>query len=425
MLDTLFKHFLRYREITTDTRKIAPHAIYFALKGERFNGNLFAKQALEMGCDFAVVDEDVDANDPRILKCENALTALQQLAAIYRQSLTIPFLAITGSNGKTTTKELIHAVLSKKYKVSATKGNLNNHIGVPLTLLSIPQDSTFAIIEMGANHQREIAGYCEYAQPDFGLITNIGKAHLEGFGGVEGVKKGKRELYDFVHAHGGKVFANTEVENLREVSEGMDRIAYGFHTGGVELKITNEDPYLHFHYTVHGVSHEVKTRMSGAYNLYNYAAAIAVGNYFDVPVMDQIEAMEAYDPDNNRSQVVRTGKNVLIMDAYNANPSSMENALINLSKQHGQRFFVMGDMRELGEEAPKEHEAMLRVADQLGLKGITVGEEFSKIAGYDHIPRFKSNEEARNYLQSLSIRDKVILIKGSRGIRLEELKDLF
>ena len=425
MLQPLFDHFVKHRTVTTDTRNITPHSIYFALKGERFNGNLFAQQALDSGSDFAVVDEEVESKDPRIIRVEDALKAMQDLALMYRQSLTIPFLAITGSNGKTTTKELIHSVLSKKYKVHATKGNLNNHIGVPLTLLSIPADATFAVIEMGANHQREIDGYCQYALPDFGLITNIGKAHLEGFGGVEGVKKGKRELYDFVSKRGGKVFVNTELANLDEVSQGMDRIPYGFESGDFSLNITGEDPFLRFEYVVNGKTYSVNSKLSGAYNLYNFASAIVVGNYFGVTPEAQVEAMEGYDPDNNRSQIVKTEKNTLIMDAYNANPSSMENALINLSRQKGPLFFVMGDMRELGEEGPAEHQAMLEVATKLKLNGVTVGEVFAQVAGFDQYPRFKDAEAARAYLTGLDLHDHMILIKGSRGIRLEVLKDLF
>ena len=425
MLQPLFDHFLKHRTVTTDTRNITPHSIYFALKGEHFNGNLFAQQALDGGSDFAVVDEEVESNDPRIIRVDDALKAMQDLALMYRQSLTIPFLAITGSNGKTTTKELIHAVLSKKYKVHATKGNLNNHIGVPLTLLSIPADATFAVVEMGANHQREIDSYCQYALPDFGLITNIGKAHLEGFGGVEGVKKGKRELYDFVSKRGGKVFVNSELANLDEVSQGMDKIPYGFETGDFKLKITGEDPFLRFEYAVDGKTYTVNSKLSGAYNLYNFASAIVVGNYFGVSPEAQVEAMEGYDPDNNRSQIVKTEKNTLIMDAYNANPSSMENALINLSRQKGQLYFVMGDMRELGEEGPAEHKAMLDVASKLKLNGVTVGDVFLKVEGYDAYPRFKDAEAARAYLTGLDLHDHMILIKGSRGIRLEVLKDLF
>jgi len=425
MIQEVFNHFLKYKAVTTDTRHIVPHAIYFALKGERFNGNQFALQALDAGCDWAVVDEDIDLNDGRLVRVDNALEALQQLSAMYRQSLDIPFLAITGSNGKTTTKELLTAVLSKKFKVHATKGNLNNHIGVPLTLLAIPASAEFAVIEMGANHQREIQGYCQYADPEFALITNIGKAHLEGFGGVEGVKKGKRELYDYVNLKGGKVFVNVELPALDEVSQGMDRIVYGFETGDFSMKVLNETPFLIFEYKVGEKAHVVESKLSGAYNLYNFASAAVVGNYFGVSIQDQINAMSSYDPDNNRSQIVITAKNTLIMDAYNANPSSMEHALVNLSRQKGDTFFVMGDMRELGDEAPAEHEAMLRKAQELGLKGVTVGEVYLSIPGYSEFKRFATNVEAKEALAAMQLQQHTILIKGSRGIRLEEIKEIF
>ncbi|MFY7708513.1 MAG: UDP-N-acetylmuramoyl-tripeptide--D-alanyl-D-alanine ligase [Flavobacteriales bacterium] len=425
MLDTLFQHFLKHRAVTTDTRKISPHAIYFALKGERFNGNQFAKQALDAGCDYAVVDEDPGFEDARLVRVENALQELQDLSSMYREHFFIPFLAITGSNGKTTTKELVSAVLSKKYKVYATRGNLNNHIGVPLTLLEIPEDTTFAVIEMGANHQGEIESYCLYASPDYGLITNIGKAHLEGFGGVEGVKKGKKELFDFVNTNGGKVFVNVELENLTEVSMGMSIIPYGFNSGGMSLRIVKEDPYLVFEYEVNGKKAIVNSKLTGAYNLYNFASAAAVGRFFGVDFNDQVAAMEAYDPDNNRSQVVKTERNTLIMDAYNANPSSMEHALINLSKQGEKTFFVMGDMRELGEEGPVEHRSMIQKAKELGLNGVLVGSVFAEVATADDFIAFADKDAARTYLSALELEGHTILIKGSRGIQLEVLKDIF
>lgn len=425
MSDILLEHFLRYRAVTTDSRNIPAHGIYFALKGERFNGNEFALQALDKGCDFAVIDEDIQSNDPRLIRVENALEELQELAGAYRRTLHIPFLAITGSNGKTTTKELVTTVLSKKYKVHATKGNLNNHIGVPLTLLSIPEDCTFAVIEMGANHQREIESYCLYAAPDYGLITNIGKAHLEGFGGLEGVKKGKKELYDFVNTNGGKVFVNIEQEALREVSKGMQTIPYGIQTEHMALTITEEEPLLHFTVQLGDKKGEVKSQMTGAYNLNNYAAAFAVGEYFGVEFSEMIAACEQYAPDNNRSQVVRTANNTLIMDAYNANPSSMEHALINLSRQKGEKYFVIGDMRELGVEGPMEHRKMIELAAQLNLSGILIGPVFHSLSNETSFPVFEDNAAARPFLQELNLYNHIILIKGSRGIRLEELKDIF
>lgn len=425
MTDQLFEHFLKHKKVTTDSRQLSEGAIYFALKGERFNGNEFAMAALRGGCSYAVIDEDILESHPGLIRVEDVLIALQGLAKRYRQTFKIPFLAITGSNGKTTTKELVTAVLSKKYKTHATKGNLNNHIGVPLTLLSIPEDAEFAVIEMGANHQKEISSYCEYALPNFALITNIGKAHLEGFGGVEGVKKGKKELFDFVNSHGGKIFVNTEIENLREVSEGMDLITYGFDQNDFKLSTKKLDPFLEFEFQKGSHAALVKTHMTGGYNLYNYASAIAVGSYFGVGFLDQVDAMEAYDPDNNRSQVVRTDRNTIIMDAYNANPSSMEHALENLHQQGKNTFFVMGDMRELGDEGPREHLAILEKAESLDLNGVTVGPIFFGLKEESRYLSFPDNLEATKYFQSNPIEGKIVLIKGSRGIRLEELKPLF
>lgn len=425
MIEKIFQQFLKSRSVTTDTRAISRGDIYFALKGERFNGNQFAQQALDMGCAMAVLDEDPGFSDDRIIIVDDALKAMQEVAGMYRDTFSFPVLAITGSNGKTTTKELLMAVLSKKYRVHATKGNLNNHIGVPLTLMATPENAEFAIIEMGANHQKEIQSYCRYACPDYGLITNIGKAHLEGFGGLEGVKKGKRELYDDVHQRGGKVFVNVELEKLKEVSEGMDIIPYGFEQDGFQLSIIGETPFLSFELETQEGSFVVNTQLSGAYNLYNFASALAVGKHFEVSISEQIQALENYSPDNNRSQIARTAKNTLIMDAYNANPSSMEHALINLSKQKGDTFFVIGDMRELGEEGPSEHLAILEKVRELGLEGITVGQVFQQVAGFPEIKRFENNTAARAHLLEHPMEGHMILIKGSRGIRLEELKDIF
>ncbi|MEZ4800462.1 MAG: UDP-N-acetylmuramoyl-tripeptide--D-alanyl-D-alanine ligase [Flavobacteriales bacterium] len=425
MIEKIFNQFLKCRSVTTDTRAMSQGAIFFALKGDNFNGNTFAQQALDAGCSLVVVDEEQEINDDRLILVEDSLKALQQLSGLYRDTFQFPVIAITGSNGKTTTKELMMAVLERKFRVHATKGNLNNHIGVPLTLLATPKDTEIAIIEMGANHQREIASYCEYAKPDFGLITNIGKAHLEGFGGEEGVKKGKRELYDYIHARGGKVFVNVELDKLNEVSEGMERVEYGFETGKFQLNVVGETPFLSFEIAMSEGQFVVHSKLSGVYNLYNFASAIAVGQYFGVTMPEQIVAMESYNPDNNRSQIVKTSKNTLIMDAYNANPTSMEHALRNLSKQTGKQFFVIGDMRELGDSAEVEHRNIISLVKELGLIGITVGEEFEKVNTLENIRSFKNNDEARPYLEGLTLESNIILIKGSRGIRLEQLKDIF
>ncbi len=411
--------------MSTDTRKIESGSIFFALKGENFNGNKFAAKALELGASMVVADEETGVEDSRIVKVENALIALQKLAGDYRKTLDIPFLAITGSNGKTTTKELIRDVMSKKFKVSATIGNLNNHIGIPLTILSIPPDSEFAIIEMGANHVGEIAGYCEYAAPSCGLVTNMGKAHLEGFGGEAGVVKGKGELYQYLHRYHGEIFVNVELEKLKQATDGMTVIPYGFATGAFHLECISESPTLNYRYASQDISGQFSTHLAGAYNLYNIASALCVGAYFGVEQNDMHGAICTYVPENNRSQIKNTDHNVLILDAYNANPSSLEYALISLSKQvNPKKFFVIGDMLELGEQGPEEHRRILHIAKELGLEGITVGPIFSHLKSENPFQSFNDNQEAKLFLQNHNIKDSIILIKGSRGIRLEEVVEV-
>ena len=418
MIQRIFEQFLKVRSVTTDTRKINSGDIFFALKGGNFNGNSFAAKALEQGASMVVIDEPQQPHDERMVLVEDALTALQQVAKMYRQSLRIPFLAITGSNGKTTTKELIRDVLARRYRVSATLGNLNNHIGVPLTLLAIPANCELAIVEMGANHQGEIRSYCEYALPTHALITNMGKAHLEGFGGEEGVVKGKKELYDHVHASGGVIFVNTDLEKLRRSSEGMKINAYSSHA----LECVSESPTLVYAHVHEGVRSEYATQLAGAYNLYNIASAIEVGEHFGVANEHIHAAICAYTPENNRSQVKRTDRNTLILDAYNANPTSLEFALEALSKQSAaQKFFVIGDMLELGEMGPAEHRHIIEVAKRLGLNGILVGPIFKAVRVDGDYEVFENNLAAKAFLESRALRDHVILIKGSRGIKLEEV----
>jgi UDP-N-acetylmuramoyl-tripeptide--D-alanyl-D-alanine ligase len=422
MIDTIFKHYLQVRKVTTDTRNIPAGAIFFALKGERFNGNTFAQQALDAGASMAVIDEERFKSDDRMVVVEDVLAALQEVALRYRQTFDIPVLGITGSNGKTTTKELVRDVLLKKFEVHATKGNLNNHIGVPLTLLSIASTTTLAIIEMGANHQKEIAGYCRYALPTHGLITNIGKAHLEGFGGEEGVFIGKRELFEAVKERGGVVFVNPELPRMSEAAAGAQRVEYGFHHGGMDLKVVSESPTLVYASTWEGATTEVTTHLAGAYNLYNIAASIAVGRHFGVLEADIHQAIGAYQPDNNRSQWHKTAYNDLILDAYNANPSSMEHALQAFARQnHADKTFVLGDMRELGEASQMEHERIFNLAQQLQLQGIWVGTWFREIAQNNGALGFTNVEEAMIHLKEQQWRDKLILVKGSRGIGLEQL----
>jgi UDP-N-acetylmuramoyl-tripeptide--D-alanyl-D-alanine ligase len=418
MIQRIFEHFLQVRSVTTDTRKINPGDIFFALKGGNFNGNTFAVKALEMGASMVVIDEPQQPQDDRMVMVEDVLTALQQLAKMYRESLQIPFLAITGSNGKTTTKELIRDVLAQRYRVSATIGNLNNHIGVPLTLLSIPADCELAIVEMGANHQGEIRSYCEYALPTHALITNMGKAHLEGFRGEEGVVKGKKELYDHVHASDGVIFVNTDLEKLRRASDGMTIIPYSSNA----LECVSESPTLVYAHVHEGVRSEYATQLAGAYNLYNIASALVVGEHFGVANEQIHAAICAYTPENNRSQVKHTERNTLIMDAYNANPTSLEFALVALSKQSAaHKFFVIGDMLELGDMGPAEHRHIIEVAKRLGLNGVLVGPIFKAVRVDGDYEVFENNLAAKAFLETLELRDHVVLIKGSRGIKLEEV----
>jgi UDP-N-acetylmuramoyl-tripeptide--D-alanyl-D-alanine ligase len=428
MNQRIFEEFLKSKKVTTDTRSIEQGSIFFALKGDRFNGNHFAQQALESGAALVVVDEDVDVTDTgKMVRVPNALEALQQLAAMYRNTWAIPVLAITGSNGKTTSKELIRDVLAQKFKVHATKGNLNNHIGVPLTILSAPEDAQLVILEMGANHQKEISSYCAYARPEFALVTNIGKAHLEGFGGVEGVVKGKKELYDFVAGMNGVLFINTELENLQRIgAEFQNKIEYGLHSGGQYLTAYEGEEKLRFKLTITGRNEvEVKTQLAGTYNLLNMASAIAVGRYFEVPLSAIVYALEQYVPDNNRSQLMKTQRNTLILDAYNANPSSMLEALLNLSKQRTEnKWAILGDMLELGEDGPKEHLRVFELLKELNLSAILIGPLFQAVGAGSSFQCFASTEEARPFLVSNPPSNRLILLKGSRGIRLEGLLDL-
>lgn len=432
--------------VTTDSRAVrslsAP--IFFALSGENFDGNDYAVQAIADGAVAAVVrgklPKGVAADSPeaeRYFVVEDTLAALQELAAYHRDMLGLPVLALTGSNGKTTTKELIARVLRLKYRVACTRGNLNNHIGVPLTLLSVTEEDDVAIVEMGANHQGEIAALCEIAQPNIGLITNVGRAHLEGFGGPEGVRKGKGELYDYLAVHGGTAIYSLEDPVLAE----MVGERFSADTGGVTVGYASADFGISAADSAAGndklilstAGGEVQTRMAGAYNVANVAAALAVGDYFGIPVPQALEAVAAYEPDNNRSQVVVSADtgNTLYMDAYNANPSSMAAALDNFLAlpDKGRKVLILGDMRELGDYSAAEHrtivERLVAVAAKDGVECYLVGPEFSAalavpVAG---IRVFPSADALASALQNgeITIRSAQVLVKGSRGIALEKL----
>lgn len=422
-ITALYQIFLQHPFVQTDTRKLKKGDLFFALKGEHFNGNHFAKQALDAGAAYAVVDETVNLNDERIIHVEDSLKALQMLAMHHRKQLNIPLLAITGSNGKTTTKELIHAVLSSHFITYTTEGNLNNHIGIPLTLLKIKADAEIAVVEMGANHQKEIEGYCTYTLPTHGLITNIGKAHLEGFGGIEGVKKGKGELFDFIRTEKGTVFVNTDYEVLANMCKGIKHtVAYGSNeaaeTSGTLL---SSAPFLSVQLHHDPAIGTIETKLVGAYNLPNVLAAVAVGKYFGVPSEKIKKAIEEYVPSNSRSQLLEKGGNQIILDAYNANPSSMKEAVENFAKlQVENKILMLGAMAELGEATEQEHLQLVDLIKTHPWKQvILVGEAFEKTR-HDFL-QFKDVTAAAEWFKSQNISGCHLLIKGSRSMQMEKI----
>lgn len=424
--DEIYLYFKQHPYISLDSRKTQPGSLFFALKGENFNGNQYAKQALEQGAAYAVIDDPQYYSGERTLLTSDVLTALQQLAADYRNSLNIPVIGITGTNGKTTSKELIYAALSSKFKTYATSGNFNNHIGVPVTLLNIKPDTEIAIIEMGANHIGEIAALCRIARPTHGLITNIGKAHLEGFGSPEGVIKAKKELYDHLSANGGTAFVHETDKLLMDLSGNLPRITYGScgnenYTG----ELMEADPFLTV--KLHKpLSILIQTRLCGGYNYSNVMAAISISGHFRVNLNEAVAAIEAYEPNMNRSQVVRTGKNTIVLDAYNANPSSMTAAISNFSaKSPDKKVLILGDMFELGTASEQEHNSILELAVSCGFRRIiTAGPEFHKAAEFaGDVLAFPSVEDLRLYLLNNPLSGENILIKGSRGMKLETITD--
>lgn len=417
----LYQHYLTYPSICIDTRKLSANCIYFGLKGNNFDGSLFAAQALEGGAALCVVTSWEGAPDPRVIVVSDTLATLQALAKHHRDQLRIPIIGITGSNGKTTTKELLAAVLCTTFKTIATQGNLNNHIGVPLTLLSIPLDAEMAIIEMGANHIGEIASYCQYAQPNFAIINNCGKAHLEGFGSLEGVRKGKGELYDFIREHGGTIFINTDLDYLVEMSKGINnRFSYGQSNADIIGRDVSDTPLLTVAILNHLLECSIQTQLTGSYNLPNVLAAVAVGTYFEIPIDTIKAAIETYCPNNSRSQWVKTSKNQLILDAYNANPSSMEAAIQNFSEiPHAQKILLLGSMKEVGAASDIEHQKLIDQCKNLGFTEVyVVGPEFGQVAlrGYQH---FSDSDALSSYITTQNWEDKLILIKGSRGSKME------
>lgn len=431
-ITTLYQHFLSSGGVTTDTRNISQGSIFFALKGEKFNANLFAAEALDKGAAYAIVDEI--ANEAwkakygdRLIKVDDVLQSLQQLAGYHRQQLKCPVLAITGSNGKTTTKELIAAVLSKKFKVYATKGNLNNHIGIPLTLLSIKGDVEFAVIEMGANHQGEIASYCEYVNPGYGLITNVGLAHTEGFGGFEGVVKGKTELYRYIAVHGGKVFVSADNEILLEKSSAIkERITYGKARGAFcQGSITGNGEFLCLTASSASQAKEIsiQTNLIGEYNFENVMSAVCVGKYFGIGIEKIKAAIENYTPTNNRSQRIVYGTNTIILDAYNANPSSMSEALKNFEKTEAKnKIVILGEMMELGKYADEEHRKIKAMVEGMPLdKRVFVGGGFSFLKTDPGVMYFETTADLKTWFKKQNFQESYILIKGSRKNELEKI----
>ncbi|ATL47040.1 UDP-N-acetylmuramoylalanyl-D-glutamate--2,6-diaminopimelate ligase [Chitinophaga caeni] len=420
-IPALYELYKKHPSVKTDTRQLVPGDLYFALKGPNFDGNAFAAQALGKGAVVSVIDDPRYFIDERkTIVVNNVLECLQALAKHHRQQLNIPFIAITGTNGKTTTKELINAVLSSQYKTVATKGNLNNHIGVPLTILSIPADTEMAIIEMGANHQREIAGYCEVALPTHGIITNIGKAHLEGFGGEEGVKIAKGELYDYLRANNGTVFVCKDLPYLVEMSQSIRQVTYGLEAADYVAKPVGGQAFLALETAYPDLS-LIQTQLVGAYNYTNALAAIAVGLYFKVTGANIKAALEAYSPNNNRSQVIRKGNNTIIMDAYNANPSSMKAAIENFVQlDAGKKVLLLGAMKELGENSVKEHQALINLLQQHSWDSVLlVGGDFALTKHpYFYV---ENNAAAQQWYHQKHFENCYILVKGSRSIGMEKV----
>jgi UDP-N-acetylmuramoyl-tripeptide--D-alanyl-D-alanine ligase len=421
-INEVYNIFLKYPSISTDTRDIKPDSIFFSLKGDNFNGNIFADKAIEEGAKYAIIDESKFKKDSRYILVDNTLDTLQQLAIIHRNHLKIPIIGITGTNGKTTTKELINCILSQKYKTLATQGNLNNHIGVPLTVLSITNEHEIAIIEMGANHIGEIGELCRISQPDFGIITNIGKAHLEGFGNLEGVIKTKNDLYLEVAKKNGKLFVNADNPILNNLSENIDRICYGkSSTNYCYGNLKKQNAFINIEYYCDSNYDLINTQLVGFYNFENILAAITIGCYFKIEKQFIKKALENYLPTNSRSQIVKSKTNTIILDAYNANPSSLEASIKNFAEiVADNKILMIGDMLELGEYSEVEHRNILHLIEMLNFNNvILVGPQFSSVCEKKDWLCFKNSMLAKDWLILNPIKNAYVLIKGSRGIKME------
>jgi len=424
VIEKIYKIYRDFPDVTTDSRQVKPGSIFFALKGESFNGNEFAVEAIKNGAQLAVVDELKGNTEKNFIVVENVLGSLQQLAQFHRQKLGLNIIAITGTNGKTTTKELIHRVLKKKFMVGATAGNLNNHIGVPLTLLSFKADLDFGIVEMGANHIGEIARLCDIARPDFGIITNVGKAHLEGFGNLEGVITAKTELYHFLRKNNGIVFVNIQNQVLLKASIGIKSSGYGSgELADCSGKIISDFPYLTLDCNFGNRVLKIESKLIGSYNFENILAAVAIGDYFDVAPESIKEAIESYEPVNNRSQIINTASNTLILDAYNANPSSMKAAIENFAKaEFSNKVLILGDMFELGNETQTEHNAVLELIRYFGFNKIfLVGRAFQNVFNSKEFQSFPTVLQMQKFLKEHPLTESTVLIKGSRKMQLEML----
>ncbi len=422
----LHQYFLKCNSASTDTRNVITNDLFFALKGDNFNGNKFAAQALEKGAKYAVIDEADYALNSNYILVEDVLTTLQELAKYHRQYLGVKIIALTGSNGKTTTKELINTVLSKTYNTTATVGNLNNQIGVPLTLLSMNSATEIGIVEMGANHQKEIEFLCDIAQPDYGYITNFGKAHLEGFGGTKGVIKGKSELYNYLISNQKHIFLNADdTIQLKKLSNYIKK--FGFSQSNSQyynITLTDTNPFVQ----VNVEEVLIQSNLIGAYNFTNICASIIIGKYFNVPLNSIQSAIENYKPTNNRSQIIKKTGNQIILDAYNANPTSMTAALDNFSElKNNSKIAILGDMFELGETSSKEHQTIADYTLRLNIDTVyLIGNHFfrTSITHSDKLQSFETFEAFKTFLETKSFKNATLLIKGSRGMALERVLDL-
>lgn len=428
-ISELHQLFLKSNGVVIDSRKVQKNDFFIALKGENFDANSFAKQALDNGALCVVIDNSKFYLDKRTILVQNSLTTLQELSSFHRKKLGLPIIALTGSNGKTTTKELIKVVLSEKFNVKATEGNLNNHIGVPLTLLSFDETTEIGIVEMGANHQREIDFLCQITQPDLAYITNFGKAHLEGFGGFEGVIKGKSELYEYIEKTNQEdkskiVFVNLDDDIQVEKTKTIPHFSFSFKhkSANFFLNILDVNPFVKVSFR----NTEVQSKLIGNYNAFNIAAAIAIGRYYQIEDTKIKNAIESYVPTNNRSQIIQKNSNKIILDAYNANPSSMKAAIENfVDLDEADKIMILGDMFELGDESLQEHKnIVIWIENSLKIKTFFVGEDFySNQLPSENSRFFKSFDQLKNYFSDKKTTNKTILIKGSRGMALERIVD--